>query len=218
MVDIHRIVATIDSHHRDFVHKGSIHMGSIIEHNLHMGFVIASLAFLTCPACPTYLAYFIAACLVIMVVVIELLTKINLAIATFQIITKLEVVDHQIDLAELAKLADWSPFVAVVNQIAVVGMGQLAFIEHPFVLLHPFVEQLHHPLVGQLHPFIVRLHPFIVLLHPFAERHLGIITGYIIAAINFNSFDSYLSTVEADHLNWITRPYVVSRLQMFHSG
>ena len=106
MVDIHRIVATIDSHHRDFVHKGSIHMGSIIEHNLHMGFVIASLAFLTCPACPTYLAYFIAACLVIMVVVIELLTKINLAVAAFQIIIKLEVVDHQIDLAELAKLAD----------------------------------------------------------------------------------------------------------------
>ena len=75
----------------------------------------------------------------------------------------------------------------MIDQIAVAGMGQLAFIDHPFMLLHPSVE-------GQLHPFIV-------LLRPFAERHLGIITGYIIAAANFDSFNSCLGIVKADHLD-----------------
>ena len=75
----------------------------------------------------------------------------------------------------------------MVDQIAVARMGQLAFIDYPFVLHLPSVE-------GQLHPFIV-------LLHPFAKRYLGIITGYIIAAASFDSFNSCLGIVKADHLD-----------------
>ena len=104
-VDSHRIVATTDSLHRDFDHKGSMHMGSIIERNLHMGSVVTFLAFLTFPAypaCPTYLAYFITASQVIVVVVTRLLVEITLAVvATYQIIIKLEVAAHRIDLLEL---------------------------------------------------------------------------------------------------------------------
>lgn len=184
---IRRIVATIDTHRMDFAttnRKGSTHRDSII---IRRGFTITFLAYLTYSACSVAAFHFTVSTEVIII------ARIDPLIADFDLqttIATLLLISLQIAL-KLADQADQTgPFVVVINQIAIVMMGQLAFaklrlpssvVQHLDIIVDCIIAVIADsglPFDSYLDIVVVGLHNFIT--HPYAAlRRLNSLSDLI---------------------------------------